>query len=194
MLISSLMFIFMQHMIMINEDFKVSTSNRHMVSYLRSKNDLDIQTKKRLLPKKSIVKPKLKEKKYIKVAASSDMYQKVKVKSLNISTHVDISSISSLNSIKMAINVGPIDANTLEVSKRVSPFYPHRAKLKSQEGYVKLLFTISQEGDISNIKVLESKPKSVFDKASIRALKKWKFKSNKEKREASIIFNFRLVK
>lgn len=184
----------MQHMIMVNENFKLPSNNRHKVCYLRSKNDLNIQTKKRLLPKKSIVKPKLKERKIIKVATSNDMYRKVKVKSLNISTHVDISSVSSLNSVKMAINVGPLDANTLEVSKRVSPFYPHRAKIKSQEGYVKLLFTISQEGLISNIKVIESKPKSVFDKASIRALKKWKFKSNKEKREASIIFNFRLVK
>ena len=40
---------------------------------------------------------------------------------------------------------------------------------------VKVAFTITKEGRVANPRVLSSNPVGVFDKAALRAIKKWKF-------------------
>ena len=59
---------------------------------------------------------------------------------------------------------------------RVDPTYPPEASRDRVEGWVKLGFTVSASGAVSDIKVLDSEPKRVFDRAARRALKKWKYK------------------
>lgn len=59
---------------------------------------------------------------------------------------------------------------------RVDPTYPPEASRNGTEGWVKLGFTVSASGAVSDIEVLESQPARVFDRAAKRALKKWKYK------------------
>jgi len=48
--------------------------------------------------------------------------------------------------------------------------YPKRAKRRNQQGRVRLSFTISHSGTISNIKILKGSNVSVLDKAAIQAI------------------------
>lgn len=59
---------------------------------------------------------------------------------------------------------------------RIEPKYPMQAQRNGTEGWVRLSFTINEMGGVENIKVVESKPRRVFDKAARRALKRWKYK------------------
>ncbi len=53
--------------------------------------------------------------------------------------------------------------------------YPRRAISRGIEGYVIVSFTVTKAGDVTDVKVVESKPANVFDKAATTAVGKYKF-------------------
>jgi TonB family protein len=59
---------------------------------------------------------------------------------------------------------------------RIEPKYPIEAAKNNQEGSVILQFDIAKNGSTDNIQVIESFPQQVFDKVSVTALEKWKYK------------------
>lgn len=63
---------------------------------------------------------------------------------------------------------------------RIEPQYPRTAALNEIEGYVTLTYDVDEEGRAINIKIVDAKPKGYFEKASRKALRKWKFKPQEE--------------
>jgi len=59
---------------------------------------------------------------------------------------------------------------------RIPPQYPRKAAMAKIEGWVKVEFTITEEGTVTNPRVLEAKPPRIFDREALRAILKWKFK------------------
>lgn len=59
---------------------------------------------------------------------------------------------------------------------RVPPKYPTRAANRHIEGWVKIEFTITTEGTVSDAVVVEAEPTDVFDEAAMDAIKQWQFK------------------
>ncbi|WP_022949147.1 energy transducer TonB [Methylohalobius crimeensis] len=59
---------------------------------------------------------------------------------------------------------------------RVPPRYPMRARMRRTEGWVKLEFTVTRDGSVEDVRVVEAHPRGVFDRAAIRAISRWKFK------------------
>ncbi|MEP0174165.1 MAG: M56 family metallopeptidase [Paraglaciecola sp.] len=59
---------------------------------------------------------------------------------------------------------------------RVEPKYPVQAAQDNIEGSVILQFDITKNGSTDNITVLDSFPKSVFNKTAIAALEQWQYK------------------
>lgn len=63
----------------------------------------------------------------------------------------------------------------LKLVKRVSPRYPRTALNRGQSGWVDIYFTVTPEGETTEISVRASEPGEVFDSAAIRAIEKWEF-------------------
>lgn len=58
---------------------------------------------------------------------------------------------------------------------RVAPAYPRRALDRGIEGWVEVEFTVTEVGGVSDPKVLSAHPSSIFDRAALRAIERWKY-------------------
>ncbi|WP_036591812.1 energy transducer TonB [Oceanospirillum maris] len=65
---------------------------------------------------------------------------------------------------------------------RVNPRYPRKAIRRGLEGEVLLEFTVDANGDVvtDSIKIISATPEGVFDRASVRALARWRFQPRKQ--------------
>jgi protein TonB len=59
---------------------------------------------------------------------------------------------------------------------RIAPQYPRKALMAKIEGWVKVKFTITPSGTVTNPEVVDAKPRRIFDREAIRAILKFKFK------------------
>ncbi|NLO53369.1 MAG: energy transducer TonB [Gammaproteobacteria bacterium] len=90
------------------------------------------------------------------------------------------------------------DAEVIPLNE-VLPVYPDSARRRGIEGYVKLAFTITADGKVENVRVLESSPANVFERAARRAAIRWRFSPRSEDgrlvaRDAVKTLQFRLEK
>lgn len=60
------------------------------------------------------------------------------------------------------------------LQRRVEP-YPQEVRRSRREGWVEVAFTGQPDGHVGAVKVLQSKPGSVFDLAATRAVQRWVF-------------------
>lgn len=58
---------------------------------------------------------------------------------------------------------------------RIQPEYPIQARQRRIEGWVDVSFTIGADGSVRNVIVIDAKPKAIFDRAALQAVKGWKY-------------------
>lgn len=85
--------------------------------------------------------------------------------------------------LAILINFTPIYAEQraqetpIKVLDRSAPKYPTMALLNKTEGWVKVEFTIDENGNVKDPIVVDAQPRKIFDLAAIEAVKKFKFTS-----------------
>lgn len=62
-----------------------------------------------------------------------------------------------------------------QLLKKVNPTYPAQALRARTEGWVELSFTITVDGSVEGVEVIDAEPRRVFDREAARALSQWKF-------------------
>ncbi|MFT4629547.1 MAG: TonB family protein [Dinoroseobacter sp.] len=62
-----------------------------------------------------------------------------------------------------------------KVIRRVAPEYPTEARNRNSEGWVQVSFDIERSGVPTNVLVLDSQPKNLFEPAALKAVHKWRF-------------------
>lgn len=167
----------MQYMVMNNQQSFKKTDNVHMTEFVRLKQDSQIQTKERRIPNPP--KPK-KRPAPPKMQAYTAQVSKVTALDMDV-PNLDIplqnsnfsGSILSGQNIKMG--AGAISTSVIPLVK-IPPEYPMRAANRRIQGWVKIEFTITTEGTVKDAVVIDAKPSSVFNRAALKAIKRWKFK------------------
>jgi protein TonB len=137
-----------------------------LVDFVRLKKDIDPEVKKRKLPKKQKPQeppppPDLR----LNRATRPD--QGLEAMDFSVGLGIDLKGGPSIGVIASDADVVPV--------VRVNPHYPPRAAERGIEGWVELVFTVSEAGAVQDAEVLESHPSNVFDRAALRAVRKWKY-------------------
>ncbi len=73
------------------------------------------------------------------------------------------------------LGAAPSDADVIPMV-RVNPQYPISAAERGIEGWVIVRFTITTAGTVKDAAVIDAKPGSIFNRAALRAIRKWKYK------------------
>ena len=93
--------------------------------------------------------------------------QSVQVSAAPVNTNINLDA--------SGFGLAPSDGEYLPIVK-VQPIYPRRAQSRGIEGYVIVEFTVTKTGTTKDIRVVESDPPGIFDKASLAAAAKFKYK------------------
>ncbi len=73
-----------------------------------------------------------------------------------------------------SLSAGGADTDVVPLV-RVDPEYPPRARQQGLEGWVDIEFTISPVGTVQDARVIRSQPTFVFDRAALKAVRRWRY-------------------
>ncbi len=73
---------------------------------------------------------------------------------------------------------------------KIPPIYPDRCARRGIEGWVLVEFDINPMGLVENAKVVDAEPAGCFEKASLKAIKKWKFKARVQ--DGKSVYQYRM--
>ncbi len=151
------------------------TDNLKMVEFVRLKRETQLQTKDRKIPDKPPPK-KQPPPPTMQVAQTSVSQHKIPDMAMpNLDLPLQTSRFSGPVVGGLQMGKGKISTNLIPLV-RIPPRYPMRAQSRRIEGWVKVEFTITASGGVKNAKVVESQPSTVFDRAALKAIARWKFK------------------
>ena len=140
-----------------------------VIEFVTVKADDEIKTRTRNVPKPP---PPPKNPPPPRVRRVAKVQKPIKNASLNLSKlDVDVNAGTYMGQVGDGMGDG--DAIPLVV---IEPQYPRKAAMDGTVGWVRFEFTVSTDGSPKDIRLLDSKPKRVFNRASKKAIRKWKFK------------------
>ncbi len=158
------LFYLMQALIL-GKDMKLDKASGTMVDFIRLKKESEVETKKRKMPdKKEPEEPPPPPD--LSMARSNKPTQEMGDMAFAIDVDVDVGGTN--------ISIAASDSDVIPVV-RVSPQYPLRASERGIEGWVEVEFTISKLGTVKDPRVFNSHPSSIFDRAALKAIRKWKY-------------------
>jgi protein TonB len=148
------------------------------IDFVRLKRDTELQTLERRKPPPPPPPPKTPPPPKLKVATDTPQEQQTPFAMPNLGLSASVGGgpfLGAMGSGGGAPAGGLFDGDIIPM-QRINPTYPRQAARDSIEGYVKIQFTVNADGTVREAKVLEAKPRGVFDAAAISAALKWKFK------------------
>lgn len=86
-----------------------------------------------------------------------------------------------------------VAAGMLRAIRQLQPMYPIDARERGIEGQVTLRFVVDARGLVSDIEVLDSQPRGVFEKAARIAVSRWQYENPEQKPiSQTVTLNFAL--
>ncbi|MFP6622800.1 MAG: energy transducer TonB [Myxococcota bacterium] len=137
-----------------------------VIEFVRLKRDSQLDLKKRRLPDKA---PPEEEPPPPELDLSRPVRPDLDLDAMSIALahQVDLGAGPDFGDMGSDQDIVPI--------VRVNPQYPIRAADRGIQGWVEVQFTISAAGTVKNPVVVEAEPATIFNRAALRAIRKWKY-------------------
>ncbi len=170
------LFWLMQYMIMNNQQGLKETDDLRMVEFVRLKRETRIQHKDRKIPDKPPPKkrPPPPKMQMAQTSVVKNVVPNLDMPNLDVPLNTGRFSGPLLGGVTMG--AGKVSSSVIPLV-RIPPRYPMRAARRKIEGWVKVEFTITENGTVKNAEVVEAQPPDIFNRAALQAIAKWKFKA-----------------
>lgn len=183
------LFWLMQFMIMTDHQGFEDTENVRMVEFVRLKRETKVQTKTKKQPEPPPPpqnRPPPPPMMQTAPAPVAHDLPQMEMPAMDIPLQTRVSG-SLLKGVKVGTGVkvsadgadssgfSGISTNLVPLV-RIPPRYPMRAASRRIEGWVKVEFTITKTGTVKDAEVVDAHPSSIFNRAALQAIVKWKFK------------------
>jgi len=171
LLMSLTLFLVMESLVSLGQASFDKPPQPSMVEFVRLNQQTDLRLKNRELPNKQPpeVPPMRPAMDYSEAHQAEDAPRNT--------LQVERPALGSGFGLKGGLALGkmPMDRDTVPIV-RVEPMYPARAAQRRIEGWVVVEFSIGKMGTVKNVKVVNSEPGTVFDRAALSSVSKWKYK------------------
>ena len=154
----------MQSLVAMGDGGLTKNKGVRIEDFLRTMDDSDTQSKKRELPDKEEVEEAPEMEQMELEAAPSEL----KMDGMGISAQPDLA-------LAGGVGVGSADMDTVPLV-RVAPRYSPRAQSRGIDGWVQLEFTITPQGTVTDVKIIDAEPRGYFERSAKRAVQKYKYK------------------
>jgi len=146
----------------------------NMIEFVRLNRDTDLRRRSRALPQKPPPKKKPSPPKMSRAQTAPRQKMRIDMPNLDVLVNARIAG-SLVDGLQIGGFSGALSTG-LVPAFRVPPQYPLRAANRGIEGWVRVEFMINQQGRVVDPVVVDSYPSSIFNRAAIRAISRWKFK------------------
>ncbi|MFT6958344.1 MAG: protein TonB [Halieaceae bacterium] len=102
----------------------------------------------------------------------------IEMAKINLDVDMNVENTVPLQQVNLEINSSGMssgDGEYLPIVK-VAPIYPRRAQTRGISGYCIVEYTVTKSGSIKDPVAIDCNPSGVFDKASVKASLKFKYK------------------
>ena len=171
--ITVVLYLLMHAMISQAADSSRGDNDLPAIDFTKVKLDDDIRERKRVIPKKPPPPKEPPPPPKMNVQQDQQVVNNMptpNIPNLDLGVGGDGPYLGAIGQVNMSEEGGVIPI------VRIAPQYPRKALMAKIEGWVKVKFTITSSGTVTNPEVVDAKPRRIFDREAIRAILKFKFK------------------
>ena len=139
-----------------------------LIEFVRLKRESELELKKRRLPQKKEREEQPPPPDLNLSATPKPGQETLAIAAPRADYDIDISGGPHLGGLASDADVIPL--------VRVLPQYPPRASARGIEGWVVVEFTITAAGTVKDPIIVDADPPGIFNRAMLRAIRKWKYK------------------
>lgn len=140
------------------------------IDFVRLKRDTEVETIRRKPPPPP-AQPPPPAKMQVATAAVSQNMSAMEIPSMNLSASVSGGPIGGT----LAKGAAMFDGDLMPL-QRIPPQYPRDAARSGITGWVQLEVLVNADGSVRSAKVLDAKPRGMFEASAVQAVMRWKFK------------------
>ncbi len=93
---------------------------------------------------------------------------------------------------KKAKRFNPISISSQPIPMvKITPEYPQTAAMRKIQGYVDVIFDVTETGATENIQIVYAEPEKIFNSAVLKAVARWKYKPKMEEGTTTKMYGVR---
>ena len=141
------------------------------IDFVRLKRDTEVETLSRWKPPPPPAQPPPPAKMQVAAQAVSQDMTAMEIPTMNLSASVSGGPMGGT----LAKGAAMFDGDLMPL-QRIPPQYPRDAARSGITGWVQLEVLVNADGSVRSAKVLDAKPRGMFEAAAVQAVMRWKFK------------------